>query len=168
MNIEILHSLESFKNVYNQVVLESGNSDIWIIALATAVTLAIHSFIVLAIAGLFHILDKKMKDRHIYGGNFVAYFVAVMLIVMSHLLQIMTWTYICLAFEVLPDSAKTFFFAGEMYTTVGYGNYHLSNKWEILPIFIAFTGLFAVSTSGAALYSMMGALVDRGNNGNKS
>jgi len=38
MNIEILHSLESFKTVYNQVVLESGNSDIWIIALATAVT----------------------------------------------------------------------------------------------------------------------------------
>jgi len=119
----------------------------------------------LAIAGLFHNLDKKMRNRHIYGGNFVAYFVAVMLIVLSHLLQIMTWTYICLAFEVLPDSAKTFFFAGEMYTTVGYGNYHLSNKWEILPIFIAFTGLFAVSTSGAALYSMMGALVDRGNNG---
>jgi hypothetical protein len=48
-----------------------------------------------------------------------------------------------------------------MYTTVGYGSYNLSERWRILPIIISFTGIFAVSMSGAALYSMMGALLGR-------
>jgi hypothetical protein len=50
-----------------------------------------------------------------------------------------------------------------MYTTVGYGDYKLSEQWRILPIIISFSGIFAVSMSGAALYTMMGALL--GHNG---
>jgi hypothetical protein len=48
-----------------------------------------------------------------------------------------------------------------MYTTVGYGNYKLTEQWRILPIIISFTGIFAVSMSGAALYTMMGALINK-------
>jgi len=46
-----------------------------------------------------------------------------------------------------------------MYTTVGYGDYSLSEQWRILPIIISFSGIFAVSMSGAAMYSMMGTLL---------
>jgi hypothetical protein len=55
-----------------------------------------------------------------------------------------------------------------MYTTVGYGDYTLSEHWRILPIIISFSGIFAVSMSGAALYSMMGALLSRPNQNPKS
>ena len=39
--------------------------------------------------------------------------------------------------------------------------------WRILPIIISFTGIFAVSMSGAALYTMMGALLNRNGNNQK-
>ena len=48
-----------------------------------------------------------------------------------------------------------------MYTTVGYGEYKLTEQWRILPIIISFTGIFAVSMSGAALYTMMGSLINK-------
>jgi hypothetical protein len=47
-----------------------------------------------------------------------------------------------------------------MYTTIGYGTYVLSSQWKMLPIIIAFSGIFAVSMSGAALYTMMGSLLN--------
>jgi hypothetical protein len=50
-----------------------------------------------------------------------------------------------------------------MYTTVGFGNYVLPQEWKILPIIISFSGIFAVSMSGAALYTMMGALLGHNN-----
>jgi hypothetical protein len=58
--------------------------------------------------------------------------------------------------------------AGEMYRTVGYGDYKLAEQWRVLPIIISFTGIFAVSMSGAALYSMMGALLNRPSQNPKS
>jgi hypothetical protein len=93
---------------------------------------------------------------------------AILLIIASHLLEIIAWSYICVALQVFPTNPQTFYFAGEMYTTVGYGNYSLSERWRILPIIISFTGIFAVSMSGAALYSMMGALLRRSSHNPKS
>ncbi len=115
------------------------------------------------IAGAFHWIDRKLEKRRIYGANFLSYFIAILLIIGSHFLEIIAWAYICVALKVFATNPQTFYFAGEMYTTVGYGDYTLSEHWRILPIIISFSGIFAVSMSGAALYSMMGALLGRSN-----
>jgi hypothetical protein len=73
-----------------------------------------------------------------------------------------------MALQVFPGNPQTFYFAGEMYTTVGYGNYILAERWRILPIIISFSGIFSVSMSGAALYTMLGALLSRSNQSPKS
>ncbi|WP_197713115.1 hypothetical protein [Polynucleobacter necessarius] len=44
----------------------------------------------------------------------------------------------------------------------------MRNQWRILPIIISFSGIFAVSMSGAALYTMMGALLGHSSNGSNS
>jgi hypothetical protein len=120
------------------------------------------------VAGAFHWLDQKLENRQIYGANFVSYFIAILLIIAAHLVEIIAWAYICVALKVFPTNPQTFYFAGEMYTTVGYGDYKLTEHWRILPIIISFTGIFAVSMSGAALYSMMGALLSKTNQAPKS
>jgi len=123
--------------------------------------LTVHGVAVLAIAGIFHALDKRMQYKKVYGANFLSYFIAILLIIGSHLAEIVAWAYMCVALKVFPTNPQTFYFAGEMYTTVGYGNYNLSEHWRILPIIISFSGIFAVSMSGAAMYSMMGTLLSR-------
>jgi len=160
--------LPSFATLFREINTDMGNDQIWFVLILACLMLTIHGMIVLSIAGTFHWLDQKLGDKHIYGANFVSYFIAILLIIAAHFVEIIAWAYICVALKVFPTNPQTFYFAGEMYTTVGYGDYTLTEHWRILPIIISFTGIFAVSMSGAALYSMMVALLGHSNQNPKS
>jgi hypothetical protein len=163
-----LGDLPSLNTLFSQINLDMGNSDIWTLLGVACFLLALHGSVVLMIAGTFHWLSNKLENKRVYGANFVSYFIAILLIIFSHLFEIITWCYVCMALQVFPGNPQTFYFAGEMYTTVGYGNYILAERWRILPIIISFSGIFSVSMSGAALYTMLGALLSRSNPSPKS
>ena len=160
--------LPSLVSLYGQINADMGNGHIWVVLIWACMMLAIHGVAVLAIAGAFHSIDQLMTKKRIFGGSFVAYFLAILLVIASHLCEIVAWAYLCVALKVFPSDPQTFYFAGEMYTTVGFGSYQLSEHWRILPIIISFSGIFAVSMSGAALYSMMGALLGHGYQNNQA
>ena len=160
--------LPSFTTLFSEINTDMGNSQIWVVLILACLMLTFHGVAVLMIAGAFHWIDRKLENKRVYGANFLSYFVAILLIIGSHFVEIIAWAYICVALKVFATNPQTFYFAGEMYTTVGYGDYTLSEHWRILPIIISFTGIFAVSMSGAALYSMMGALLGRANQSPKS
>ncbi len=155
------HNLLSFTTLFAEINTDMGNSEVWFVLVLACLMLTFHGLAVLMIAGAFHWIDQKLENKRVYGANFLSYFIAILLIIVSHLIEIVAWSYICVALQVFPTNPQTFYFAGEMYTTVGYGDYTLSQRWRILPIIISFSGIFAVSMSGAALYSMMGALLNR-------
>ena len=161
-------NLPSFNTLFAEINTDMGNSQIWIVLVLACLMLTFHGVAVLMIAGAFHWLDQKLENKRVYGANFLSYFIAILLIIGSHLAEIVAWAYMCVALQVFPTNPQTFYFAGEMYTTVGFGTYNLSEQWRILPIIISFSGIFAVSMSGAALYSMMGALLNRSNQNPKS
>jgi hypothetical protein len=155
--------LPSFATLFGEINADMGNGQIWVIFVSACLMLAIHAVAVLGIAGAFHAIDDVMTRRRIVGASFLSYFIAILLVIGIHLTEIVVWAYICVALKVFPTNPQTFYFAGEMYTTVGYGDYKLSEQWRILPIIISFSGIFAVSMSGAALYTMMGALLGHTN-----
>jgi len=155
--------LPSFTTLFGEINADMGNGQIWIMVVSACLMLAVHAVAVLGIAGAFHWIDDVMTKRRIFGASFLSYFIAILLVIAIHLSEIVVWAYICVALKVFPTNPQTFYFAGEMYTTVGYGDYKLAEQWRILPIIISFSGIFAVSMSGAALYTMMGALL--GHNG---
>ena len=160
--------LPSFATLFNEINADMGNGQIWVIVVSACLMLAVHAVAVLGIAGAFHAIDEIMTRRRIVGASFLSYFIAILLVIAIHLTEIVVWAYICVALKVFPTNPQTFYFAGEMYTTVGYGDYKLSEQWRILPIIISFSGIFAVSMSGAALYTMMGALLGHPNQNPKS
>ena len=160
--------LPSFTTLFSEINTDMGNTQIWSVVVIACGMLAIHGVAVLGIAGAFHSIDSLMTRKRIYGASFMSYFIAILLVIGSHLGEIVVWAYICVALKVFPTNPQTFYFAGEMYTTVGYGDYTLPEHWRILPIIISFSGIFAVSMSGAALYSMMGALLGHSNQNPKS
>jgi hypothetical protein len=160
--------LPGLSTLFSEINTDMGNSQIWLVLVLACLMLTIHGVAVLLIAGAFHSLDQKLENKQVYGANFLSYFIAILLIIASHFAEIIAWAYICVALKVFATNPQTFYFAGEMYTTVGYGDYKLSEHWRILPIIISFSGIFAVSMSGAALYSMMGALLGHSNKNPKS
>jgi hypothetical protein len=167
-NLPGIQDLPSLGMLLGQINADMSNNDIWFVVVLACLMLTFHGIAVLMVAGTFHWVDRKLENKRVYGANFLSYFIAILLIIASHLLEIVAWSYTCVAFQVLPTIPETFYFAGEMYTTIGYGNYALSERWRILPIIISFSGIFAVSMSGAALYSMMGTLLERPSQNPKS
>jgi hypothetical protein len=163
MSPEKTATLPSLAELVQQIQLDIGNNiELYLIVAFMAAMLTIHGVAVLLVASAFHAIDRFLKTiPHVAGGSFISYFIAILLIILTHILEIVAWTYVLVAFAVFPGVAQTFYFVGEMYTTLGFGNYPLASAWQILPILISFSGIFSVSMSGAALYSMMGALVTR-------
>lgn len=159
--LELIQSadLPSLISLFRELSLDMGDAQIWYVGLNACLMLAIHAILVLGIASAFHAIDNAMTRRRIYGAGFIAYFMAIFLVISIHFAEIIVWAYICLLLKVFPSNPQTVFFAGEMYTTVGYGQFNLPEKWKILPIIISFSGIFAVSMSGAALYTMMGSFL---------
>ena len=155
--------LPSFLSLFNEINGDIANSQIWLVLISACLMLAVHAIVVLGIAAAFHSIDNVMTTHKIFGASFLSYFIAIFLVIAIHFAEIIIWAYLCVAFKVFPTNPQTFFFAGEMYTTVGYGDYKLTEQWRTLPIIISFTGIFAVSMSGAALYTMMGSLINKSN-----
>lgn len=161
-------NLPSLIALFNEINGDIANTQVWLVLINACLMLAVHAVVVLGIASAFHFIDSVMTRRRIFGASFLSYFIAIFLVITIHFAEIIVWAYLCVILRVFPSNPQTFFFAGEMYTTVGYGNYKLTEQWKILPIIISFTGIFAVSMSGAALYTMMGSLINKGNHRQQS
>jgi hypothetical protein len=161
--LEIIDTLPSLGTLIAEIQADIGsNGDVYFIVASMAIMLTCHGVLVLMIAAAFHAIDRFLKRiPYLAGASFISYFIAILLIILTHLGEIVAWTYVLMRFNVFPSISQTFYFVGEMYTTLAFGNYTLGSNWQVLPILISFSGLFAVSLSGAALYSMMGSLLTR-------
>jgi hypothetical protein len=91
----------------------------------------------------------------------ISYFVAIFLIILGHFGDLILWTYALIPLNIFNNNPDTLYFVGEMYVTIGYGAFQLEKEWRILPIIIAFTGIFSASMSAAALFNMLGSLIDK-------
>jgi hypothetical protein len=91
----------------------------------------------------------------------ISYFVSIILVIIGHFADIIMWTYALIPLNIFVSNPEAFYFAGEMYVTVGFGSFELEKNWRILPIVIAFTGIFAASMSAAALFNMLSSLIDK-------
>ncbi len=159
--MSVLESLPGLSTLFAEIYSDMGNSKVYVILMAMGAMLTIHGLFVLTIASVYHFLIKRIGMKFHLAAGFISYFLAITLIILTHLLEIVLWTYILVGLKVFPSNPQTFYFAGEMYTTVGFGSYTLPSNWRILPILISFSGIFAVSMSGAALYTMMGSLLSK-------
>ena len=100
--------LPSFTTLFNEINADMGNSQIWVIVVSACLMLAVHAIAVLGIAGAFHAIDQVMTRRRIVGASFLSYFMAILLVIAIHLMEIVVWAYICVALKVFPTNPQTF------------------------------------------------------------
>ena len=123
--------------------------------------LTVHGLFVLFLTVLFHrAVDKYLKPKSLFLSG-VLYFIAINLVFFSHFADLLVWTYATLFVGAVEDPINAFYFVGEMYTTLGFGQFSVSPQWRILPIIISIGGIFSASISAAALYSMLNALIGK-------
>jgi hypothetical protein len=168
--MEFFSYLPTLGQLISQVNDDIGNAQLyWIIAFASAMLLFHGMYIMLVVICFHKLIDWLNSKRHMRTDFFhafrlaavISYFISIILIMIGHFADIIMWTYALIPLNIFVSNPEAFYFAGEMYVTVGFGSFELEKKWRILPIVIAFTGIFAASMSGAALFNMLGSLIDK-------
>ena len=73
-----------------------------------------------------------------------------------HVVEIAVWAAALVYSGLVHDWRAAGFFAGNTYTTVGYGTFILPNGWHMLAPIIAISGLFTFGWSGSVLVDLVG------------
>lgn len=75
----------------------------------------------------------------------------VFMLLALHLTEMIIWAAALVYSNLVADWRTAGFFAGNTYTTVGYGSFVLPNGWRMLAPIIAMSGLFTFGWSGSVL-----------------
>lgn len=122
----------------------------------TACTLAIHSIGMYLVMHRFEVhwpIYSKEKDeyrRQLYFGGLV------MTMLLTHVLEVFVIAMVLFAIHAFPYIRTSFYFTGETYTTLGFGDILLPAAWRQLALFIAMSGLFSFGWSTGVLVSIVG------------
>jgi len=80
----------------------------------------------------------------------------VFLLLALHVLEIGLWSAALVWSDLVTDWRSAAFFAGNTYTTIGYGEVILPVGWKMLAPVIAISGLFTFGWSGSVLVDLVG------------
>ncbi len=152
--------IPNFFTLFTKVGSSLPIDELFIVALIAVGMLVMHALLILFVGKIYQLLIDWADGKGIFWLLSVPfYMVAVGLVFVTHLLDIIIWTYALIALKIFEVDTIAFYFVGEMYTTIGYGTFQFAENWRILPIMVAFTGIFAASMSGAILFNMIGQII---------
>ncbi|NBP97118.1 MAG: hypothetical protein EBU25_04710 [Burkholderiaceae bacterium] len=151
--------LPNFFTLFEKVGNSLPLSELYIVFLTAIVMLVAHALFILLVGKIYQVLIDWADNTGMFWLSIPFYMMAVGIVFMTHIVDIIIWTYALIALNIFEVDINAFYFAGEMYTTVGYGTFPLPENWKILPIVVAFSGIFAASMSGAVLFNMIGQII---------
>lgn len=119
-----------------------------------AVILLINVFLVLHI--YLHFKKYCAVNEQLSAFNVTNRFmIAILLICLVQILSIHLWALWIYGAGLINDPLKAVLFAGSCYTTLGIYSDILPKGWEVVALYIAFSGLFSFAMSTSAMISML-------------
>lgn len=82
----------------------------------------------------------------------LVFLVGAVALLFIHILQIYVWGYSLFYTGVINEPNTAVIFAGSTYTTVGFVDDPLPQKWQLLTVIMAASGLFAFGWSTSLMY----------------
>jgi hypothetical protein len=157
-----LNNLASLSNVFEKMSFfftNALNEAEAIVMLYAVIMISLHGLYFASITMPFrHFVNFASRLR--FGLSvFLPFILIIFLVIFIHIVDIFIFSYIIDSLNVFPDSLTSFYFVGEMYTTVGYGSYTLGPQWKSLPLIIAFLGLLNFAISGSILITSLTYIV---------
>jgi hypothetical protein len=135
---------------------------IWPLLLGTGILIISVLSYAIANAVIVHLLVRMIRVG--YVGRFFWKNVLVMMLLMmvtaaAHLTEIFLWATAFLACGEISTFEKAFYFSAENYTSLGYGDVVLSERWRLLGPFEAMNGLLLFGLSTALMFAVMSRLI---------
>ena len=88
----------------------------------------------------------------------VIFFAGILLLLVSHLVQIYIWGLSLTIFDIIPSQHQAMVFAGSSYTTVGFVTDPLPVHWQLMTVIMAASGFFSFGWSTAVMFLLSQAL----------
>jgi hypothetical protein len=130
--------------------------------LGTGLLLASMLSFSIAIALVVSLMSRVIKGG--YSGESFWKNVGIMIVITlvmaaAHLLEILLWATAVWASGEISSFEKAFYFSGQSYTTLGYGDVVLSDHWRLLGPLEAINGLLLFGLSTAVMFAALSRLV---------
>ena len=122
------------------------------------------TFTALATAAILRVTLRAFRSGYAGGGYWhdVAIMMAVTLIAaVGHLLQMALWAVVFLGCGEFRDFPTAFYHSAVNYTTLGYGDIILSERWRLLGPLEAMTGVLLFGVSTATVFAIMSRLIEQ-------
>jgi len=130
--------------------------------LGTGLLLASLLSFAVAIAIVVSLMSQVIRTG--YSGESFWKNVAIMIVITlvmaaMHLMEIALWATAFRASSAISTFEKAFYFSAQNYTTLGYGDIVLSDRWRLLGPLEAINGLLLFGLSTAVMFAALGRLV---------
>jgi hypothetical protein len=80
----------------------------------------------------------------------------ILMMLLTHIAEILLIAVVLFGIHAFADLRTAFYYTGESYTTLGYGDVLLPKEWRQLALFIAMSGLFSFGWSTGVLVGIVG------------
>lgn len=122
-----------------------------------AVCVAIHA---IGVAFLLSRLNgsANLSERRFWPPTLSLIKVAGQLVLL-HVLEISLWSVYYLAGQVMPDLASALYFSSVTYTTTGYGDLVLPERWRLVGGIEALTGILMCGWSTAFFFAVFSRMI---------
>ena len=115
-----------------------------------------------AIALVVSLMSRVIRTG--YSGESFWRSVTIMIVITlvmaaAHLMEIVLWATAFRASSEISTFEKAFYFSAQNYTTLGYGDIVLSDRWRLLGPLEAINGLLLFGLSTAVMFAALGRLV---------
>lgn len=135
---------------------------IWPVLLATAALLGSLISYGMATALIVQVVVKLMRAGYTalsFWKNVAVMILIALVTAAAHLLQIALWAGVYLLCGEILSPEKAFYFSAENYTSLGYGDITLSERWRLLGPLEAVNGLLLFGLSTALMFAVMSHLI---------
>ncbi len=92
------------------------------------------------------------RKRHLVAQ--LVFFGATVLLLLSHLAQVYIWGLSFNLAGIIENDHEAMLFAGSTYTTVGFVDDPLAQKWQLAAIIMATNGFFSFAWSTSAMFGL--------------
>jgi hypothetical protein len=116
----------------------------------------------IAIALVVSLMSRVLRTG--YSGesfwkNVALVIVITLVMAAAHLMEIALWATVFRVSSEISTFEKAFYFSAENYTSLGYGDIVLSDRWRLLGPLEAINGLLLFGLSTAAMFAALSRLV---------
>ena len=120
----------------------------------------IHSFGMYQVMHRFEVHWWRFARENHEMRRQVYFFYLVILILLTHLTEILSLALILHFMQAVPDLRTAFYLAGETYTSLGNGDVLLPLGWRQLAMFITMSGLLTFGWTTGVLANIVGKTYD--------